>query len=98
MTDPNIPETADIRDVITTDMPIAETLESDSDREVACRSARHALYKRFVAWKFADPLGAGKRKRLPDCCVWQIRFLFPDPRCGEGCDLLRDCERKGHYV
>ena len=92
------PETVDIREVITTDMPMIEGLECDGDREVACRSSRHALYKRFIAWKFADPLGAGKRKRLPDCCVWQIRFLFPDPRCGEDCDLLRGCERKGHYV
>ena len=98
MTDPDNPETVDIREVITTDMPIVEACDSDSEREVACRSARYALYRRFIAWKFEEPTGAGKRKRLPDCCVWQIRFMFPDPRCDESCDLLRECERKGHYV
>ena len=98
MTDPDNPATVDIRDVITTDMPVVEACESDSEREMACRSARYALYRRFIAWKFEEPTGAGKRKRLPDCCVWQIRFLFPDPRCDESCDMLRECERKGHYV
>ena len=98
MIDPDNPRTDDIREVITTDMPIFEACDSDAEREVACRSSRYALYRRFIAWKFEEPVGAGKRKRLPDYCVWQIRFLFPDPRCDESCDMLRECERKGHYV
>jgi hypothetical protein len=90
-------EQDDIQDVVNTDMPMIEGLEGEAV-ETARRSARHAMYKRYIGWKFADPLGAGKRKRIPDCCVWQIRCLFPDPRCGPECDLLSECERCGHYT
>ena len=87
----------DINDIIAAEVPFVDSLDGEA-REDACRSARYKMYRGVIAWKFADPLGSGKRKRIPDCCTWQIRDLFPDPRCDETCDKLRGCERKGHYV
>ena len=62
------------------------------------RQARHACYKGVVAWQWANPLGAEQRVRLPPCVLYRVRKLFPNPRCGEGCDYLDVCERKGHYT
>jgi hypothetical protein len=62
------------------------------------RQARHACYKGVVAWQWANPLGAEQRVRLPMCVLCRVRKLFPNPRCGEGCDYSDGCERKGHYV
>jgi hypothetical protein len=87
----------DINDIIAAEVPFVDSLDGEA-REDACRSARYKMYRGVIAWKFADPLGSGRRRRIPDCCVWQIRDLFPDPRCDETCDYLRGCERKGHYV
>ncbi|KAL1524247.1 hypothetical protein AB1Y20_019152 [Prymnesium parvum] len=70
-------------------------LASDLDR----REARYAMYRGWVAWQFADPLGAEKRVRLPMCVMQQIRKLFPSPKCSRGCcDYGVECEKLGHYV
>ena len=60
--------------------------------------ARHACYKAVVAWQWASPLGAEQRVQLPACVMCGVRKLFPNPRCGEGCDYGAKCERLGHYV
>ena len=60
--------------------------------------ARHACYKAVVAWQWASPLGAEQRVQLPRCVMCGVRKLFPNPRCGEGCDYGAKCERLGHYV
>lgn len=60
--------------------------------------ARHACYKAVVAWQWASPLGAEQRVQLPVCVMCGVRKLFPNPRCGEGCDYGAKCERLGHYV
>ena len=64
------------------------------------REARHTLYKGVVAWRFADPLGAENRVRLPQCVNVKIRESFPNPRCSRehGCDFYAGCEARGHYV
>ena len=62
------------------------------------RSARHECYKAVIRWKWADPLGAGQRVRLPVCVLYRIRRLFPNPCCGDGCDYLDACENLGHYT
>ena len=87
----------DVNEIIAAEVPFVDSLVGEA-REDACRAARYKMYRAVIAWKFADPLGSGRRRRIPDCCVWQIRDLFPDPRCDETCDYLRGCERKGHYV
>ena len=67
---------------------------SDPDR----REARFAMYRGFVAWQWADPLGAENRVRLPGCVMRRIRKLFPNPVCIPGvCDYYVECEKKGHY-
>ena len=61
--------------------------------------ARHAFYKAAVGWRLGDRLGAGKRFKLPDCCMRKIRVLFPYSGCDPAvCDYLCRCEREGHYV
>ena len=64
------------------------------------REARHALYRAVIHWIFCDPLGAGKRLRMPLCVKKRIRMMFPDPRCNpdDGCDYGSVCEANGHYV
>ena len=67
----------------------------DPDR----REARYALYRGFVAWQWADPLGSENRVRLPKCVMTRIRRLFPNPICQPGvCDHWVECERRGHYT
>ena len=87
----------DIIDIFNSEVPEIDGMSGDA-RDDACSRARHACYRKFIAWKFADPLGSGVRRRIPDCCVWHIRDTFPDSRCGHGCDMLRCCERAGHFV
>ena len=60
--------------------------------------ARHALYKEFIAWQWASPLGAGNRVRLPKCVTCGVRKLFPNPVCGAGCDYDAGCVARGHYT
>ena len=66
----------------------------DPDR----REARYAMYRGVVRWRWADPLGAENRVRLPMCVMQRIRRIFPNPKCGAGCDYGIACEKKGHYV
>ena len=59
----------------------------------------HECCKAAVGWRLGDRLGAGKRFKLPDCCVRKIRVVFPYSGCDPAvCDYLRQCEHKGHYV
>jgi len=67
---------------------------ADPDR----REARYAMYRGVVRWRWADPLGAENRVRLPMCVMQKIRRMFPNPICGPGCDYGVKCEKKGHYV
>jgi hypothetical protein len=69
----------------------------DPDR----RQARYAMYRGIVQWKWADPLGAGNRVRLPKCMNIKVRRLFANPCCDErggGCDMWLGCEQRGHYT
>ena len=62
------------------------------------RAARYAMYRGVVRWRWADPLGAENRVRLPMCVMKQIRRIFPNPICGPGCDYGVECEKNRHYV
>ena len=68
--------------------------KDDPDR----RDARHAGYKAVIAWQWANPLGAENRVRLPACVEIGWRHLFPNPRCGPGCDYSVRCVKAGHYT
>ena len=69
------------------------------DLEAGRRAARYEAYRAYLKFRFAEPLGSGRRVQLPDCAVKAIRELFPSPKCcPETCDFLRGCERAKHYV
>lgn len=63
----------------------------------ARKRARFALYRCFVGWEFASPLGREKRVVLPACVLKAIRTRFPSPCCGPACDYLDGCEANRHY-
>ena len=77
-----------------------EAFKDDAEQYAEARhTARFHLYKYFTQWQFqGEPLGSGKRAKLPDCFEWLARDTFKSPACCVGCDLLRGCETAGHYT
>ena len=79
-----------------------EAYANDAELGEAIRTARYHCYRAFCAREFAgEPQGSGQRCKLPDCFEKYVRGLFPNPECRPGpggCDLLRGCERAGHYT
>ena len=61
--------------------------------------SRFDMYRGVINWRFAGAqCGAGKRFRLANCLVYEVRSTFPNPVCGKGCDFMVKCEQLGHYV
>jgi hypothetical protein len=80
------------RGVVVEDMDRARGPTSN----IFSETARFHLYKYFTQWQFqGEPLGSGKRAKLPDCFEWVARDTFKSPACCAGCDLLRGCETAG---
>jgi len=78
---------------------VAKTESMGTPDAEARASARFECYKAVIAWQFSDPLGAGQRRRLPECVTCKVRCLFRNPVCTPAaCDFGAECERRGHYT